>query len=72
MTCGTPTRTHCLLAGENPKVIQERLGHANFSIALDTYSHLLPSMTAATAAKLDAIISAAMAENGCQMAVNAG
>jgi integrase len=66
--------TLCLLAGENPKVIQERLGHANISITLDTYSHLLPSMTAGTAGKLDAIITAAMAENenGCQSAVKAG
>ena len=40
---------HCaatilFVAGVNPKVIQELLGHSNISITLDTYSHLLPSM----------------------------
>jgi len=28
----------------NPKVVQERLGHANISETMDTYSHVLPSM----------------------------
>ncbi|MEX2111895.1 MAG: site-specific integrase [Pirellulales bacterium] len=66
--------TLCLLAGENPKVVQERLGHANISITLDTYSHVLPSMKAGTAAKLDAIVATAMAEHeiGCTLAVKAG
>ena len=25
-----------------PKVVQERLGHANISMTLDTYGHLFP------------------------------
>ena len=29
-----------LQAGIHPKVVQERLGHANISITLDTYSHV--------------------------------
>lgn len=33
-----------LLAGVHPKVVQERLGHSNISITLDTYSHVLPTM----------------------------
>ena len=27
-----------------PKVVSERLGHANISITLDTYSHVIPSL----------------------------
>lgn len=36
--------TILLLAGEHPKVVQERLGHATISITLDTYSHVIPTM----------------------------
>jgi integrase len=32
--------TLALQAGVHPKVVQERLGHANISITLDTYSHV--------------------------------
>jgi integrase len=32
--------THYLEAGVNPKVVQERLGHANISMTLDIYSHV--------------------------------
>lgn len=38
--------TLLLQAGVNPKVVQERLGHANISITLDVYSHVLPTMQA--------------------------
>jgi integrase len=31
--------TLALSVGEHPKVVQERLGHANVSITLDIYSH---------------------------------
>lgn len=30
--------------GVHPKGVQEMLGHATTSIALDTYSHVLPNM----------------------------
>jgi integrase len=36
--------TMLLEAGENPKVIQERLGHADIRTTLGIYSHVLPSM----------------------------
>jgi integrase len=36
--------TALLVAGVHPKVVQERLGHANISITLDTYSHVAPTM----------------------------
>jgi integrase len=32
--------TLALQAGIHPKVVQERLGHANIAITLDTYSHV--------------------------------
>ena len=33
-----------LKAGIHPKIVSERLGHANISITLDTYSHILPGL----------------------------
>jgi integrase len=41
--------TAALKAGIPAKVVSERLGHANISITLDTYSHVLPGMDAAAA-----------------------
>ena len=42
-----------LRLGVHPKVVSERLGHATVSFTLDTYSHLLPSMQAEAAAKVE-------------------
>lgn len=50
--------TLLLLQGVHPKVVQERLGHSQISITLDTYSHVLPSMGRGAAAKLDALLDA--------------
>ena len=36
--------TIALQANRNPKVVSERLGHANVSITLDTYSHVTPGL----------------------------
>lgn len=36
--------TLLLKQGVNPKIVAERLGHADIRITLDTYSHLMPSM----------------------------
>ncbi|HWL99081.1 MAG TPA: tyrosine-type recombinase/integrase [Nocardioidaceae bacterium] len=36
--------TMTLSAGVHPKVVQERLGHANIGITLDTYSHVTGSL----------------------------
>lgn len=36
--------TQLLRAGVNVKVVSERLGHANVSITLNTYAHVLPDM----------------------------
>ncbi|MDQ3088819.1 MAG: site-specific integrase, partial [Acidobacteriota bacterium] len=38
------TATLLLSAGENPKIVSERLGHASIVLTLDTYSHVLPTM----------------------------
>ena len=36
--------TIALRAGIHPRVVQERLGHSNIAITLQTYSHVLPTM----------------------------
>lgn len=45
--------TLLFLAGENPKIVSERLGHSKISITLDIYSHVLPSMQEQAKQKLD-------------------
>ena len=44
--------TLLLIAGENPKVVSERLGHTSVKMTLDTYSHVLPDMQLQASAKL--------------------
>ncbi|GGC90659.1 site-specific integrase [Enterococcus wangshanyuanii] len=41
--------------GENPKMIQERLGHANIEMTLGTYSHLYPNQDIELVKKLDQV-----------------
>ena len=48
--------TAALSAGIPAKVVSERLGHANVSITLDTYSHVLPSLQENSAAAVAALI----------------
>jgi integrase len=36
--------TILMMAGQNPKVVSERLGHASVVMTLDTYSHVVPVM----------------------------
>ena len=36
--------TQLLVAGINPKVVQERLGHSVISVTLDIYSHVVPGL----------------------------
>jgi integrase len=40
-----------LKAGIHPKVVSERLGHANIGITLDIYSHVLPGLQEAVVEK---------------------
>ncbi|MEN3332070.1 MAG: integrase [Blastocatellia bacterium] len=48
--------TLLLAAGEHPKVVSERLGHASITLTLDTYSHVLPSMQKAASEKLESLL----------------
>jgi integrase len=48
--------TLLLLAGENPKVVSERLGHSSIVMTLDVYSHVLPSMQQAATEKLERML----------------
>jgi integrase len=48
--------TLLLAAGEHPKIVSERLGHATVTLTLDTYSHVLPDMQAASAEKLEGLL----------------
>jgi integrase len=45
-----------LLAGINPKVVSEALGHSSVTITLDTYSHVLPNMQDELAAAIANIL----------------
>lgn len=40
----------------HPKVVQERLGHADISLTLNTYSHVMPGMQADAAERLDELL----------------
>ena len=50
--------TLLLSAGVHPKIVQERLGHSQISMTMDTYSHVLQGMGREAAGKLDVIMSA--------------
>ena len=52
-----------LLLQENvhPKVVQERLGHSQISVTLNTYSHVLPTMQKEAAERLDQLFARACA-----------
>lgn len=45
--------TRLLETNEHPKVVQELLGHASITMTLDTYSHVMPELKKAAAAKLN-------------------
>jgi integrase len=47
--------TLLLLAGVNPKIVQERLGHASIDMTLDTYSHLTLANQEIAVSALDTI-----------------
>jgi integrase len=48
--------TLLLAAGENPKVVSERLGHSTVRMTLDTYSHVLPDMQRSATEKLARLV----------------
>jgi integrase len=43
-------------AGENAKVVSERLGHSSTAFTQDTYVHVLPSMQRAATSRLEGIL----------------
>lgn len=45
-----------LMAGVNPKTVQQRLGHSTVALTLNTYSHLLPGVEDEAAKKLNDIV----------------
>ena len=48
--------TALIQAGVNPRVVQQRLGHSDVNITLNTYTHVLPEMDKDAASKLDSLI----------------
>jgi len=48
--------TLALQAGIHPKVISERLGHANITLTLNTYSHAIPSMQEEAAEQIASLV----------------
>jgi integrase len=48
--------TLLLAAGEHPKIVSERLGHATVTLTLDVYSHVLPTMQEAATEKLERML----------------
>ena len=48
--------TLMLKQGVHPKIAQERLGHSNIIMTLNTYSHVLPSMQEEMEKKLDELL----------------
>ena len=48
--------TLALKAGQHPKVVSERLGHATVAFTLDVYSHVVPGMQKQLAEQLGAMV----------------
>ncbi len=49
--------TILLEAGENPKVVQERLGHTTITTTMDVYSHVTPTMQRSAVDRFSAAVS---------------
>ncbi len=56
--------------GENPKVVQELLGHSSISITMDIYSHVIPGMKAQAINKLSAMITESAVQSAVQTQIN--
>jgi integrase len=48
--------TLLLVAGVNPRVVQERLGHAQITLTLETYSHVLPELQREAAERVGRVL----------------
>jgi integrase len=51
-------------AGVHPKVVQERLGHTNIGITLDTYSHVTAGLHSAAAERVAGLVFGGPLANG--------
>ena len=51
-----------LSAGVHPKIVQERLGHADIAVTMNTYSHVLPEMDREAAGHMDRLLRPAAGE----------
>jgi integrase len=56
--------THLLRAGVHPKVVQERLGHSQVRVTLDTYSHVLPGLQEEAVRRLERLLWPAHGKEG--------
>ncbi len=45
-----------MAVGVHPKMMQERMGHSTIEIAMDIYSHMMPSMQQEVAEKIDGLV----------------
>ena len=52
------TQTLLLLAGVQPRVVMNLLGHANIRTTMDTYSHVLPAMAVEAASAMTTLLPA--------------
>jgi integrase len=48
--------TALLVAGVNPKIVSERLGHSSVTLTLDTYSHIIPGLQELATEKLEQVL----------------
>ncbi len=48
--------TLLLVTGVNPQVVQERLGHAQITLTLETYSHVLPELQREAAERVGRVL----------------
>ena len=48
--------TVLIQSGVSPRVVQQRLGHADVTTTLSTYTHVLPNMDKEAAEKIDSAI----------------
>jgi integrase len=56
--------THLLMANVHPKIVQERLGHANIATTMDLYTHVMPGMQDEAASRVDTALRAAINKRG--------
>jgi len=56
MICGIHMSTALLVAGVNPKIVSERLGHSSVTLTLDMYSHIIPGLQELATEKLEQVL----------------